>query len=111
MEFLSLSSSAVSICTSPGCQSATNKANRSRPTWVSRCIEHRSRPAWPAHAAALSVGLKGRRTGTSSGRGRVASGQEGQDLADGAFPPVRFWQREVCLDVVAVAAAVLLLTT
>src|SRR6185437_17062376 len=72
------------------------------------CIEHRNRPSWRAHAA-LSVGLKGRRTGTLSGRGRVASGQEGQDLADGAFPPVRFGQRAVCLDVVAVAAAVLLL--
>jgi len=63
----------------------------------------------PAHAAALTIGLKGRRIDTLSGRGRAGAGQEGQDLADGAFPPVRFGQREVCLDVVAVAAAVLLL--
>jgi integrase len=39
----------------------------------------------------------------------MGTGQEGQDLPDGAVPPVRFWQREVRLDVVAVAAAVLLL--
>jgi len=58
---------------------------------------------------ALTTGLKGRRTDTLSGRERVGAGQEGQDLPDGAFPPVRFWQREVRLDVVAVAAAVLLL--
>jgi len=39
----------------------------------------------------------------------VCAGQQVQDLADGAFPPVRFGQREVGLDVIAVAAAVLLL--
>src|SRR5690349_291444 len=39
----------------------------------------------------------------------MGTGQEGQDLPDGAVPPVRFWRREVRLDVVAVAAAVLLL--
>jgi hypothetical protein len=58
----------------------------------------------PAHAAALTIGLKGRRIDTLSCRGRAGAGQEGQDLADGAFPPVRFGQRAVCLDVVAVAA-------
>ena len=62
-----------------------------------------------AHAAALTIDRKGRRIDTLSGRGRAGAGQEGQDLADGAFPPVRFGQRAVCLDVVAVAAAVLLL--
>ena len=55
-----------------------------------------------------TIGLKADAL-TPLGRGRVGASQEGQDLADGAFPAVRFWQREVCLDVVAVAAAVLLL--
>src|SRR5580704_15920369 len=41
--------------------------------------------------------------------GRTGADQEGQDLADGAFPPVRFRQRKVRLDMVAVPAAVLLL--
>ena len=31
----------------------------------------------PAHAAALTIGLKGRRTDTLSGRGRAGAGQEG----------------------------------
>src|SRR6185437_4200296 len=44
--------------------------------------------------------------GTAS---RVRSGQDGQDLADGAFPAYGLWQREVRLNVVVVAAAVLLL--
>src|ERR1700683_670678 len=54
-------------------------------------------------------GEKGRSTSIQSGRPLVAPGQEGQDLADGALPPVRFWRREVRLDVVAVASAGLLL--
>src|ERR1700722_1745297 len=41
--------------------------------------------------------------------GFVDAGQEGQHLTDGAFPAGGFWQREMCLDVVTVAAAVLLL--
>src|SRR5260370_32600378 len=44
-----------------------------------------------------------------SGCGRGGAGQQGQDLPDSAFPPVRFWQREMRLDLVAVTAAVLLL--
>jgi hypothetical protein len=36
-------------------------------------------------------------------------GQQGQDFADRALMPVRFRQRQVRLDVVAIAAAVLLL--
>ena len=52
-------------------------------------IGHHNGPAWPARAAAL----KGRRTGTFSGRGRFGAGQQGQDLLDGGFPPVWFWQR------------------
>jgi hypothetical protein len=39
----------------------------------------------------------------------AGSGEEGQDFADGAFPPGGFWPRRVCLDLVAVAAAVFLL--
>src|SRR6202453_5244243 len=39
----------------------------------------------------------------------LCAGQQVQHLADGAFPPVWFWQREMGLDVVAVAAAVFLL--
>src|SRR5690242_15340201 len=46
------------------------------------------------------------RIGTAS---HVRSGQDGQDLADGAFPAYGLWQREVRLNVVVVAAAVLLL--
>src|SRR5260370_28353228 len=41
----------------------------------------------------------------SSGLGRTGAGQEGQDLADGAFPAAEFRQWEVRLDAVAVAAA------
>jgi len=37
------------------------------------------------------------------------AGQQGQHIADGAFPAVWFWQRQVRLDVIPVAAAVLLL--
>jgi hypothetical protein len=37
------------------------------------------------------------------------SGHEGHDFADGEFLAGRFRQREVCLDLVAVAAAVFLL--
>ena len=44
-----------------------------------------------------------------TGHGRVGTGQQGQHLTDGAFPGGGLWQREVGLDVVAVAAAVLLL--
>jgi hypothetical protein len=54
-------------------------------------------------------GLEGRRTGSFSGRGRAGAGQQGRHLAGGAFAPGWFWQREVRLGVVAVAAAVLLL--
>ncbi len=42
-------------------------------------------------------------------RGRAGAGEEGQDFADGAFPAGGFCQREVRLDLVAVAAAVSLL--
>src|SRR5580693_6282959 len=49
------------------------------------------------------------RRGRLAGHGRVGTGQQGQDLAHGAFPGGGLWQREVGLDVVAVAAAVLLL--
>src|SRR5256885_1972757 len=42
-------------------------------------------------------------------RSRSGAGQEGQDLTDGGFPAAWFWQREMRLDVVPVAAAVLLL--
>ena len=44
-----------------------------------------------------------------AGLGRVGTGQQGQHLADGAFPGGGLGQRAVGLDVVAVAAAVLLL--
>ena len=44
-----------------------------------------------------------------SGLGRADAGQQGQDFADGAIPAGEFRQREMRLDVVAVAAAVLLL--
>ena len=44
-----------------------------------------------------------------AGHGRVGAGQQGQHLTDGAFPGGGLWQREVGLDVVAVAAAVFLL--
>src|SRR5207247_1746468 len=40
---------------------------------------------------------------------RLGAGQEGQPVTDGALAGGGFRQREVCLDVVAVAAAVLLL--
>ena len=39
----------------------------------------------------------------------AGAGKNGQDLADGALVPGWFWQRQVRLDLVAVAAAVLLL--
>jgi hypothetical protein len=39
----------------------------------------------------------------------VGAGKKGQDFADGAFVPGGFWQRQVRLDLVAVAAAFLLL--
>ncbi len=42
-------------------------------------------------------------------RAGAGSGEEGQDFADGAFPPGGFWQRQVRLDLVAVAAAVFVL--
>jgi hypothetical protein len=73
---------------------------------------------WPDRAARPPVRRAGRpcrppswpgSRGRLSGRGRVGAGQEGQDFADGAFPAGGVWQREVRLDVVAVAAAVLLL--
>src|SRR6201982_323781 len=38
----------------------------------------------------------------------AGAGQEGQDLADGAFPAVGLGERQVGLDLVAVAAGVLL---
>src|SRR5260370_18018523 len=57
-----------------------------------------ARPAEPRPARAM------RRS-----RPCVGSGQEGQDLAAGAFPPGGLWQRQVRLDLVAVAAAVFLL--
>jgi hypothetical protein len=41
--------------------------------------------------------------------GLAGSGQEGQDLADGAFPAVGPGERQVGLDLGAVAAAVLAL--
>ena len=52
------------------------------------------------------------------GQGRVGPGrllrhavthQDGQDVADGWFLAGRFWQREVRLDLIAVAAAVFVL--
>jgi hypothetical protein len=39
----------------------------------------------------------------------VGAGKKGQDFADGALAPGGFWQRQVRLDLVAVATAVLLL--
>jgi hypothetical protein len=41
--------------------------------------------------------------------GIVGAGQEGQDLADGAFPAVGFGEPQAGLDLVAVAAVVLVL--
>ena len=38
----------------------------------------------------------------------VGAGKKGQDFADGALVPGGFWQRQVRLDLVAVAAAVFL---
>ncbi len=40
---------------------------------------------------------------------RAGAPKEGEDVADGGFPAGGFGQREVCLDPVAVAAAVFLL--
>jgi hypothetical protein len=37
---------------------------------------------------------------------RAGAGKEGQDVADGGFLAGGFWQREVRLDLVAVAVAV-----
>ncbi len=51
-----------------------------------------------------------RRAASRSVRGRGAvAGQQGQDVADGGFLAGGFGQREVGLDLVAVAAAVLVL--
>jgi hypothetical protein len=55
-------------------------------------------------AAAVSVTCRGQ-----FDAGPVVAGQEGQDFADGAFPAGGFGQGQVRLDLVAVAAAVLLL--
>lgn len=57
-------------------------------------------------AAAVSVTCRGQ-----FDAGPVVAREEGQDFADGAFPPGWFGQREVRLDVIAVAAAVFSLTT
>ena len=46
---------------------------------------------------------------TQGGLARRFVGQGGQDVADGRFPADRIWQREVRLDLVAVAAAVFVL--
>ena len=55
-------------------------------------------------AAAVSVTCRGQ-----FDAGPVVAGEEGQDFADGAFPAGGFGQGQVRLDLVAVAAAVLLL--
>src|SRR5215472_1191256 len=61
-------------------------------------------------ALAIPAGTRGSgHRGRLAGRGRAGAGQEGQHLTDGAFLAGGFWQREVRLDVVAVAAAVFLL--
>ena len=61
--------------------------------------------AVPPSAGIATIG----RRGLLAGHGRISTGQEGQHFPHGAFPGSGFRQREVCLDVVAVAAAVLLL--
>src|ERR1700734_2330370 len=47
--------------------------------------------------------------GPGRSRRRVVPGEESQNLAHGALPACGLWQREMRLDLVAVAAAVLLL--
>src|ERR1700745_1009085 len=60
----------------------------------------RGRPAPALSGASRSAGL--------CSRFIAGAGQEGQDLADGAFPTAGLGERQVGLDLVAVAGAVLL---
>jgi hypothetical protein len=78
---------------------------------ASRCIDSsgpsthwRREQLCLGRAAAVSVTCRGQ-----FDAGPVVAGEEGQDFADGAFPAGGFGQGQVRLDLVAVAAAVLLL--
>ena len=56
-----------------------------------------------ARSAAVASGW----SGPGQPRSRAGGREEGEDVADGGFLAGGFGQREVCLDLVAVAAAVL----
>jgi hypothetical protein len=69
--------------------------------WLGLGTRHRGRRGQQVDLSVAAAGFRS--------RGGADAGKEGQDFADGAFPAGGFWQREVRLDLVAVAAAVLLL--
>ncbi len=92
----------VSRCNARVTSSAISSVNPSGPRWPTM---PGGGPA-PAGSRYLILALASSLSPRSEAG--VRSGHEGQGLADGAFPPVGYWQRQVCLDLAAVAAAVFL---